>query len=95
MPAPLELSDRVRPSEDLSRARIDGEIALFSASRGAYFGLGSPGSRVFELLDGRRTIFDICATLVIEFQVEARPCADDVLAFLADLERRGLLIREV
>jgi hypothetical protein len=93
MPDPLELSDRVRPGEDLSQARIDGEIALFSASRGAYFGLGSPGSRIFELLDGHRTIRDVCAILVGEFQVEERPCAEDVLAFLGDLERRRLLIR--
>lgn len=95
MPPPVTLSDRFAPVKGLTEARIDGELALFSESRGAYFGLGSPGTRIFELLDGQRTVAEVCSRLVAEFQVDEATCQNDVVAFLADIERRGLLIRIV
>lgn len=87
----IDLETRLVAVDNLDAAEIEGETALFSVDKGAYFGLSPVGSRIFALLDGARSVGDVCALLQQEFQVTESQCREDTLAFLQDLARRGLV----
>lgn len=55
--------------------------------------LNATGARVLALADGTRTVADIAAAIADEFDVEVEAAGEDVRAFLADLDRLGLLRR--
>jgi hypothetical protein len=47
------------------------------------------GGRIWELIDGERSIEDITDLIVEEFAVETENAAADLIAFLRELERVG------
>ena len=49
------------------------------------------GSRIWELIDGTRTVSDIAATLVAEYQVDPDKAIVEVEGFLNELSERGLI----
>lgn len=53
--------------------------------------LNPVGSRVFELIDGKRTIDDIVRTIADEFEVPPEQAAADVDEFLSVLEEQGMV----
>lgn len=90
----LDLHSRPSRVSDLAAADLDGETALLSVAQSAYFGMDPIASRVWSLLDGQRSVGEICALLVSEYDVEPARCQEDVLAYLTDLRREGLLREE-
>jgi hypothetical protein len=74
-------------------AVVDGETVMFSADQGSYFGLDEVGTRVWELLEEPRSIDDVCATLLEEYDVEADTCRRDVAAVVEQL-RDAQLVRD-
>src|SRR3972149_5200446 len=54
-------------------------------------GLNAVGSRVWELIDGRRSVADIVAAVVREFDVPPEAAGADVDAFVRELLARGLV----
>ncbi|RLG58581.1 MAG: PqqD family protein [Candidatus Hydrothermarchaeota archaeon] len=51
--------------------------------------LNPVGARVWELLDGKRSVRDIVEALVEEFEVEKEEAEADVVHFLRQLEQIG------
>ena len=49
------------------------------------FTLNEVGARVYELIDGERSVRDICAAIVEEFEVEPEEAQTDVTEFLEKL----------
>jgi len=49
------------------------------------------GARIWELVDGRRTLGDIAQTITAEYEVDLPRAQTDVLAFCADLAQAGVL----
>lgn len=80
------VSDRV-----LSRA-LDGEAVLLDLASGNYFGLDEVGTLVWESLGEGGTVDAIVARMVGAYDVEAARAREDVMALLAELERRGLIV---
>ena len=54
-------------------------------------GLNPVGSFVWGLLDGKRTVGEICAAVAERFAVEPERAAADVETFLGALRTRALL----
>ena len=68
------------------------ELALLDAARGKYFGLNSPGSRIWELLETPRTIGDLCETLIVEFAVDPAECAQDTRELIAEMVEATIVL---
>ena len=47
--------------------------------------LNEVGARIYELVDGKRSVKDICGTIVEEFDVSAETAEADVREFLEQL----------
>jgi hypothetical protein len=53
------------------------------------FTLNDVGARIYELIDGGRTVREICNVIVEEFEVDFEQARADVLTFLDQLKSFG------
>lgn len=70
---------------------IEGEAVILSMETKVLRGLNPVGSRVWELIDGRRSVEEITGLIVQEFDVTPEDAAQDVRGFVKELLDRGLV----
>ena len=70
---------------------IEGEAVIISLDTKIFRGLNAVGSRVWELIDGRRNVDEIVTQIVGEFEVAPEVAARDVGAFVAELLEKRLV----
>lgn len=54
--------------------------------------LNPVGTRVWELLDGRRTVTDIIEAILEEYEISREEARTDVHAFLASLAEKAMVV---
>jgi hypothetical protein len=72
---------------------IEGEAVLLSMDTKVLRGLNPVGSRIWELIDGQRSLEEITGVIVQEFEVAPGVAVQDVQAFIHTLLDRGLVTR--
>ncbi|MGE5849490.1 MAG: PqqD family protein [Candidatus Methylomirabilota bacterium] len=72
---------------------IEGEAVLLSMDTKVLRGLNPVGSRIWELIDGQRSLEEITGMIIQEFEVAPGVAAQDVQAFIQTLLDRGLVTR--
>ena len=70
---------------------IEGEAVILSMESKVLRGLNPVGSRIWELIDGQRSLEEITGTIVLEFDVTPADAARDVRTFIQELLDRGLV----
>ncbi len=75
---------------DMVWREVAGEIVIVDPDGSVIMGLNGTGGRVWERLDGIRTLGDIAAELAKEHGVDADQTLSDVVAFAAVLVERSL-----
>lgn len=70
---------------------IEGEAVILSLDTKVFRGLNAVGSRVWELIDGRRSVDEIARVIAGEFRVASDAAARDVRAFVEQLLAKGLV----
>ena len=83
--ADLGLSTVVVRSGEPLTAVVDDELVMLDARIGAYFGLDGVGTRIWELLEEPRSVEDLCAVLVSEFDVDLEQCRAELTTFIGEL----------
>jgi len=78
-------------NEEPVSAQVDESLIMMSVEQGMYFGLEGVGPRIWALLEQPRTVDEICAALMEEFEIDAEACRTDVLGFLHELADARLL----
>jgi hypothetical protein len=89
----MDLSDRPEQNQDVAARVIDGTAYLMDAVGGDLHALSAVGTRIHELVDGRRTVTEIVDELEKEYDAERAVLEADALAFLDELEGKGLIRR--
>ena len=84
-------SSVVKRADDVMAANVDDELVMLRMESNGYFGLDAIGRRIWEMLEEPRTVASICSTLLDEYDVDAAACEADVLYFLAELEKHGVV----
>ena len=80
-----------RHSTRVAARLFDGEAVVISPAENTVRMLNRVGSRIWELIDGRRSNLDIAAELVVEYDVPAAEATKQVDAFLTCLAAKGLI----
>ena len=80
----------VERNEGLLTAEVDGELMAMSIEQGNCYGLNAVGTRIWALLAEPRSIDDLCALLLDEYEVDAAQCRDEVVGLLEELRAEGL-----
>jgi hypothetical protein len=87
-------SSRYRPADSVHTRTFDGELVILDLAHGEYFALDPIGSRLWVALEQGKSIEQVAAEIVQEYDVSAETAAADLAALLDDLVRRGLLVAE-
>lgn len=86
----LETILRRQPGADDSA--LNGEVVVLDAEGRMVRALNGTAARVWQLLDGRNSVRDICKTLCAEFDAGAEAIEADVISFLNHLCRVQLAV---
>lgn len=89
----LTLESVVVASRDQVSADLDREVIILGVTDGIYYGVDAVAARIWRLVQQPVTVSAIVAAVVAEFEVDDAQGRADVLAFLAELEQRGLVAR--
>ena len=90
MPA-LSLSSRVRIPDHVLFRDLQDELVMLELKQGSYFGLDATGTRIWHLLREQRSLGEVLATLVREYEVAEARGAEDLLGLVGQLREHGLL----
>jgi hypothetical protein len=93
MASTLSLDSAVTRSTEQVSADLSSEVVILGLRDSVYYGADGPGARIWQLLERPIAVQRIVDTLLGEFDVERSQCTDDVLAFVAALEAKGLVTR--
>ena len=78
-------------SRDQVSADLDGEAVILGFAKGVYYGLDAAGARVWNLIQTPRTVDEVCAALVEEYDVDPDRCRGDLFALFERLVAEGLV----
>jgi hypothetical protein len=67
------------------------DAAILHMNSGMYYGLDPVGARIWKLLDQPRSVEDLRAVILSEYDVEPEKCESDLLALLEKLRTEGLI----
>lgn len=87
----IGINTKVSQAMGIVAADMDGEKAMLNIEQGKYYGLDGVGSRIWELIDTPRTIREVVAILLTEYDVDEKKCHQDVMGFLLKLSAQGLV----
>lgn len=71
---------------------VEHEVVLILLDKNQVKVLNEVGSRIWDLLNGQRSVGEIACVIVEEFEVEIQQSLDDVLVFLEELVQKGIVI---
>lgn len=97
MNVPVTLETVCAPSEDVVAREIEGDIVIVPLAAGIcdaedeLYTLNSTAKAVWDMLDGQRTLGQVVAALIEEFDAEQAEIEADVLGFASEMTRRGIL----
>jgi hypothetical protein len=87
----IELTSNIVRLEDVMSSRIDDEIVILNMVRNNYVNLDAVGRRIWELIEKPVHVDELCGQLEREFSATKEQIAADVLPFLAELAKDGLV----
>ncbi len=87
----MQLTDVVAHTPGVVSRMVDGEAVLVDPKKGMVRVLNPAGARIWEMIDGRRTVAELAADIATEYGIEASRAEADTTAFCEDLVRRGVL----
>jgi hypothetical protein len=81
----LHPSTRVAQAEQSISTVVEGEVVMMNLETNSYYGLDAIGSRIWDLIEEPKTIAEVCAQLMLEYEVDADTCVQEVSALIASL----------
>lgn len=90
-PNPL-LEKCFRPNPALADQTLGGKSVVLDYDHRRILGMNTTGSRVWTLLDGTRSIADVCRVLARENEIDEGTVVADVEPFIRELIDRELLV---
>jgi hypothetical protein len=70
---------------------LNDEVAVLNLDQAVYYGLEGVGGRIWQALAEPRSVAELCAIVLAEFDVSRAECEADVVRFLEHLQDIGLI----
>lgn len=80
-------------NDDVAWRDIEGEALVVDSRKGLIYPLNETATRIWELLDGRKTCDDIVAAIEDEFEEARSSIYRDAMCFFEDGVKKGLIER--
>ncbi|MGC2777279.1 MAG: PqqD family protein [Bradyrhizobium sp.] len=94
----VDLESVCAPSEDVVAREIEGEVLIVPLAAGVgnsedeLYTLNESGQAIWKELDGQRSLKDVVRSLADKFDAPLSGLENDVLGFVNELARRGILV---
>jgi hypothetical protein len=98
MDVPVAMDAVYIPSQDIVAREIEGEVIIVPLVSGIgdledeLFTLNETGKSVWGRLDGKRSVKDVVDSLSEEFEGSIQNIEKDVVGFLKELLKRGIVV---
>jgi len=70
---------------------LGGEVAILNLKNGMYYTLDEVGAWIWNLIQEPKTVSEVCAATLDEYEVDHERCERDVLALLQSLATEELI----
>jgi hypothetical protein len=87
----MNVDSIIRKRDGLLTQNVDDATVLGNAATGCYFGVDQIARRIWQLLDQPRTVDALCEALLQEYEIDPEVCQKDVMEFVNELSREGLI----
>ena len=84
----------VRNEDDWLTATINGRVVIMHTRQNKNISLDEMGARIWDIIETPRTIDDICAILLREFDVPPDVCRAEVERFVGEFKAEGALAND-
>ncbi len=88
----LGMDTVVSRAEGFSTAQVQDDLMMLNLEQGAYYSLDSIGAEIWKLLDHPATVQALVNQLLERYQVSPAQCEADVLAFLEEIQKYGMIL---
>lgn len=89
----MSLSTRVARNEAIIFTELDDTVVMMDAEEGRYYELDPVAASVWALLERDKSVAEVCEALEKQYDVAPETCREDVLAFVEELTRLGVVRR--
>jgi hypothetical protein len=83
-----------RVPDHVQTRTFDGDLVILDLAGGEYFALDAVGAHMWQGLAAGHEARDVAADVAKRYEVEVDRALDDLLALVAELTARGLLVVE-
>lgn len=87
----MNLTDKVTVPEQVMARQVGEETVILDLASGTYFGLDPVGARIWQLFTEGRTLAEVCATMLAEYEVTQEDIECDVLRLAEELRAKQLI----
>ena len=94
----VRLESTYKPSEDIVAREIEGDILIIPLVAGIgdmedeIYNLNETGRAIWKLLDGEMALKEVVRTLSEEYNASSTEIEEDVIGFVQELYKRGILV---
>lgn len=75
----------------LVEAEVDGELVALHVENGKCYGFNGTATRIWSLLQERKSLAQLCQDLAEEFDVGPQTCESEIYNFIEELQADGLV----
>jgi hypothetical protein len=90
-PSEITLDSVVVTAKEQVSSDLGDEIAILGLRRNTYYSVAAVGRRIWELVQTPRSVSEILAQLLSQYQVDGERCRGDLITMLGRLRDEGLL----
>lgn len=87
----MNLDSKLTVGSQVMSREVSGETVLLDLASGVYFGIDEVGTFIWAGLTAGRSLREIVDGIVADFDVERAVAERDVVAFVENLQRNGLI----
>jgi Coenzyme PQQ synthesis protein D (PqqD) len=91
MPEVISLKTVVVASKENVSCSLGAEAAILDMRSGKYYGLDPIGARIWKLLDQPKSVEELRAAILQDYEVDPVKCESDLLLLLEKLRTEGLV----
>ena len=87
----MRLTDKVTIPMEVMARQVGEETVILDLASGTYFGLDPVGARIWQLMTEGKTLAEVCATMLAEYEVTREDIERDVLRLTEELRAKQLI----
>lgn len=87
----LSIESKFKKNENLAWRNIEGQIFIVDPKRNILHELNPVAARVWELIDGKRTLKETGEQICQEFEVTPEEAEKDILELIEELKEKNLV----